>query len=214
MELRFEQVGRRFGRDWIFRGVNAHIVQNQQAIFVGPNGSGKSTLLQIASGFMSPSEGEVIFFGLNGRIANDHIPQYISYAAPYLDLYEDLTLAEAIDFHMKFRTLREAWSHTEVMEAMELSRHSDKVIRNFSSGMRQRLRLALAILTDSKVLCLDEPTSNLDRNAIAWYRQLLEQNSSNRIVLVSTNHNPDDYLRADITLHIHNHSPVQSKMSE
>ncbi len=214
MELRFEQVGRRFGRDWIFRGVNAHIVQNQQAIFVGPNGSGKSTLLQIASGFMSPSEGEVIFFGLNGRIANDHVSQYISYAAPYLDLYEDLTLAEAIDFHMKFRTLREAWSHTEVMEAMELSRHSDKAIRNFSSGMRQRLRLALAILTDSKVLCLDEPTSNLDRNAIAWYRQLLEQNSSNRIVLVSTNHNPDDYLRADITLHIHNHSPVQSKMSE
>lgn len=214
MELRFEQVGRRFGRDWIFRGVNAHIAHNQQAIFVGPNGSGKSTLLQIASGFMSPSEGEVIFFGLNGRIANNHMPKYISYAAPYLDLYEDLTLAEAIDFHMQFRTLRHAWSRTEVMEAMELSRHSDKAIRNFSSGMRQRLRLALAILTDSKVLCLDEPTSNLDRNAIAWYRQLLEQNSSNRIVLVSTNHNPDDYLRADITLQIHNHSPEQRKMSE
>lgn len=202
MELRFEQVGRRFGRDWIFRGVNARISDNQHAIFVGPNGSGKSTLLQIASGFLSPSEGEVIFFGLNGRISGNDVHQCISYAAPYLDLYEDLTLAEAIDFHLRFRKLRNDWSSDQVMQFMELARHRDKAIRNFSSGMRQRVRLALAILTDSAVLCLDEPTSNLDRNAVSWYRNLLEQHSTDRIVLVSTNHNTDDYLRADVTLQI------------
>jgi ABC-type multidrug transport system ATPase subunit len=200
MEVRFEHVGRRFGRDWIFRGVNASIAQNQHVIFVGPNGSGKSTLLQITSGFLSPSEGEVVFFGLNGRIGPNNLHQCISYAAPYLDLYEDLTLLEAIDFHMRFRQLRAEWNREEVMQLMELSRHRDKQIRNFSSGMRQRVRLALAILTDSEVLCLDEPTSNLDRNAISWFRDLLEQNSTNRIVLVSTNHNVDDYLRADLTL--------------
>jgi ABC-type multidrug transport system ATPase subunit len=130
------------------------------------------------------------------------VHQCISYAAPYLDLYEDLTLAEAIDFHMRFRKLRNDWSSDQVMQFMELARHRDKAIRNFSSGMRQRVRLALAILTDSAVLCLDEPTSNLDRNAVNWYRNLLEQHSSNRIVLVSTNHNTDDYLRADLTLQI------------
>lgn len=209
MELRFEQVGRRFGRDWIFRGINVVISNQQHALFVGPNGSGKSTLLQIASGFLSPSEGEVVYFGLNGRIGTDQVYHAISYAAPYLDLYDDLKLIEAVEFHMLFRKLRANWSPDEVIQLIDLERHREKSIRNFSSGMRQRVRLALAILTKSEVLCLDEPTTNLDRNAVTWYRNLLEQHSHDRIVLVSTNNNPDDYLRADLTLQINNFQAVR-----
>lgn len=200
MELLLDTCGRRYGRDWIFRNLSTRIHSGSQGIFVGSNGSGKSTLLQVCSGFLSPSEGEISFQHQGKVIEIDRVYQHLSLAAPYLDVFEDLSLEESINFHRRFNALRRNMKTEELIDRCELGAHAKKQVKHFSSGMRQRLRLGLAILSDSHLLCLDEPTSNLDQSAIAWYRNLLREESAERTVLVSTNHNQDDYLQADFTI--------------
>lgn len=197
MDIQLQDIGRRFGRDWIFRHISQDIPAHSHALIVGRNGSGKSTLLQIISGFLSPSEG-TLNFGSEEQID----PNMVSLAAPYLDVYDDLTLSELISFHLRFRQLREGVDEKRFIDILQLTPHAGKRIANFSSGMRQRVRLGLAILTESQLLLLDEPTSNLDREAIQWYRKLLEEHSKERTVIVSSNHQSDDYLKADLTIDV------------
>lgn len=200
MRIVLEHTGRRFNRDWIFRHLGLEIPAESQVLIVGRNGSGKSTLLQVISGFLSPSEGEVRYFSHNGEESPDASALMTSLAAPYLEVFEDLTLEESVKFQLRFRRFRGEMSAEEVIQATELATHRHKRVRHFSSGMRQRLRLALAILADSKLLCLDEPTSNLDKEAIQWYRKLLAQHCADRTVIVSSNHQSDDYLADDIRI--------------
>lgn len=202
MHIQAENIGRRFGRDWIFRGVNIELPEHSHSLFVGPNGSGKSTLLAIVSGFMEPSEGSIIASENGKTLEHIELAQRVSIATPYMDLYEDLTLEETIAFQATFRPFLKPWSTREIMDIAELSQHANKRLSHFSSGMRQRVRLVLALLTSSQVVFLDEPTSNLDQNAIAWYHQLLALYGDKRTVVVSTNSNADDYIRADQVISI------------
>lgn len=203
MQVTLDNVGKRYGREWIFRGVEATLPANSHTLIVGPNGSGKSTLLQVVSGFITPSEGTLIAEHPAGRpISEENYYQHLSLAAPYLDVFEDLTLEESVRFQKRFRPFKADLSTDAVIHLLQLDAHRSKAVKYFSSGMRQRLRLGLAILAESPLLLLDEPTSNLDRAAIAWYRDLLEAYGTNRTVVVSSNHNADDYLRADQTLDI------------
>lgn len=202
MEIEIASGGRRFGRDWIFRNIQVSIPSGSHCTIVGPNGSGKSTLLQCISGFLELSEGS-LHYRLNGASISDRLLyKHCSLASPYLDIFEDLSLKESIDFQRRFRPFRSQLTTEAIIEVCELKAHADKAVRNFSSGMRQRVKLALAILTDSELLMLDEPTSNLDRASVAWYRALLTQNSDGRTVIVSTNHNTDEYLRSDLEIDI------------
>lgn len=200
MELVLKDIGRRFGREWIFRHLDATIPAGSHLLIVGHNGSGKSTLLQIIAGFLTPSEGEV-----HRRDQDEHTNEAFPVAAPYMEVFEELTLKEAIEFHKRFRKFKNNLSCDEVMKILELTPHAGKQVRNFSSGMRQRLRLGLAILTEAPVICLDEPTSNLDRGAVKWYRQLLQEYAGERTVIVSSNHQEDDYLKADMTIDVATH---------
>ena len=202
MDITLKDIGRRFGRDWIFRGVNLHIPAGSHTIITGPNGSGKSTLLMVLTGFMEASEGSVLRSenGVPFDVADAALKTSI--ATPYLELYEDLTLIEMIEFQAKFRSFVTNLSNSEVIRLMDLEPHANKRISHFSSGMRQRVRLALTILTDSSIIALDEPVSNLDRRAIEWYRNLLGEFALNRTVVVSTNHNEDEYLRSDIAFDV------------
>lgn len=203
MQVTLDNVGKRYGREWIFRGVEATLPANSHTLIVGPNGSGKSTLLQVVSGFITPSEGTLIAEHPAGRpISEENYYQHLSLAAPYLDVFEDLTLEESVRFQKRFRPFKADLNTDAVIHLLQLDAHRSKAVKYFSSGMRQRLRLGLAILAESPLLLLDEPTSNLDRAAIAWYRDLLEAYGTNRTVVVSSNHNADDYLRADQTLDI------------
>ena len=202
MELRISNAGRRFNRDWIFRNLTCEIPTGAHVLITGPNGSGKSTLLQALSGFLSLSEGDVSYHEGGASIPIDNIWRKVALCTPYLDLFEDLTLNEAVQFQEGFRPFLAGWTSDAVIERTGLTAHRAKQLKHFSSGMRQRVKLALALLSDASLVLLDEPTSNLDREAIAWYRSLLTEHTANRTVVVSSNHNADDYLRADVAIDI------------
>ncbi len=186
MTITLEDIGRRFNQEWIFKGVNYQFNPGGKYAILGPNGSGKSTFLSVLLGSLSPSEGR-ISYNSQKEIAVDHIYKYISFAAPYLDLIEEFTLQETIDFHFKFKQLQKGFDERMVLELLGLKKSQDKALKYFSSGMKQRTKLVLACCTDTPILLLDEPTSNLDKQGVTWYHELMERFTSDRLVIVGSN---------------------------
>jgi ABC-type multidrug transport system ATPase subunit len=189
-EIQAHQLGKKFRNEWIFRNVNADFVSGQVYAFTGSNGSGKSTLLQVLSGFVPTNEGQIIYTIDNQPFDSDNIHQQIAIAAPYLELIEEFTLAESIDFHQKFKPLK--GSIEEFIDFVELPKARNKAIKFFSSGMKQRLKLGLAFWSNSPILLLDEPTSNLDAQAIRWYLDNVQNHSIDRLTIIASNQ-PNEY---------------------
>lgn len=172
-------------------------------MILGGNGSGKSTLLQVISGFVSPNEGSIEFYlDSSKKIEADKLKNYISLASPYLQLIEDFTLREMVEHTQIFKPFISSLSVKEIIQLTELEHAENKLIKQFSSGMKQRLKLGLAILADAPVLLLDEPVSNLDRAAIAWYKKLIDTYTKERTVIVCSNAITEEYSFCDTQLDV------------
>ena len=175
VQIKLDDVGKRFRYEWIFRNLSTTFEGGKTYALLGSNGSGKSTLMKILSGHLSPSAGKITFTIDEEKQDEDNIYKHISYAAPYVELIEELTLTEMIQFHIKFKPLSKSLTVNGLIEILNFDKSRHKEIRLFSSGMKQRLKLALAICSDSPILLLDEPTTNLDAQGVAWYRQLMSR---------------------------------------
>ena len=186
-EIKLANTGRRFNRDWIFRNVNYTFTSGNSYAILGANGSGKSTILQVINGSLAASEGAVSY-QLNDRaVPNEEVYRYLSLAAPYLEVIEEFSLSEMIDFHFKFKAYLPAIDKNAVIDLLGLNTGIDKQIKYFSSGMKQRLKLALAFCSNTPILMLDEPTSNLDTQGIDWYLNLVEQFAADRLTIICSN---------------------------
>lgn len=191
MHIKVQQVGKRYLRSWIFRGIDLEFQGDCIYGLTGHNGSGKSTLLQILAGFLSPSEGQIIFEQAGTSIKRDDIHHYLSFSSPYTALIEELTLEEHLKFHQKLRPFIDGMEVDALMDLMELSDEWDKEVRYFSSGMKQRLKLGLSILSDSSFILLDEPGSNLDSQSIQWYLNLIQTYRRGRLMIIASNTEED-----------------------
>lgn len=109
-----------------------------------------------------------------------------------MSLYDDFTLRENIAFFQKFKSLRGNISLNDFAQKIQLEKHIDKQLKHYSSGMKQRVKLGLAILADTPLLLLDEPTSHLDANATNWYQTLLQENIAGRSLFVASNSHDDE----------------------
>jgi ABC-type multidrug transport system ATPase subunit len=187
MKIITSNLGKRFNREWIVRNFTFELEHRKTYAIVGPNGSGKSTLLQILWGQMPASEGTIQYSDDKGLIPLAEVYQSISIATPYMDLIDEFTLQEMAAFHFSFKLIRDKKTIEEVIEKMGLAHAKQKLISNFSSGMRQRLKLGLAFYTQSEALFLDEPTTNLDNKAIDWYWQNLTPLLDNSLVIIASN---------------------------
>jgi len=186
MNITLQNVGRRFNKEWIFRNLSTEFSSGNSYAVLGPNGSGKSTLLSVLTGSLSPSEGEISFSDTK-EIPVENIYKYISLAAPYLELVETFTLKEIIDFHFKFKNFAAGVDAKNLIGILGLEKAANKEIKYFSSGMKQRTKLALACCADTPILFLDEPTSNLDVQGISWYRELIENFGKERLTIIGSN---------------------------
>lgn len=201
MEILLENIGRRYNRNWIFRGISTIIPSGTHCAILGPNGSGKSTLLQVLSGSLRPSEGSLRHQLDQIDLPEDQVAQLLSIATPYLELLEELTLEEHIRFHFQFRKQLVTDSPKQLAERMQLGTAFRKQVKVFSSGMKQRLKLGLAFFSESSLLLLDEPLSNLDEEGAVWYKGLIEQYTSGRTVLIASNQ-PQEYASCSQYIHI------------
>lgn len=190
MKITLTDAGKRFNRDWIFRHLSYEFISGHAYAITGPNGSGKSTLLQVIAGAMAASEGKLKYEKANSSpsvIPAESCYQYLSYAAPYLELTEEMTATEFLAFHQVFKPFLSSLSVEKIIELVQLKEAAHKQIRYYSSGMKQRVKLAQAIFSDVPVLLLDEPCTNFDEEGIALYHRLIEEYGAGRLIIVSSN---------------------------
>lgn len=185
--------GKKFGREWIFRKVDLEIKPSEKIVILGLNGSGKSTLLQAITGYLTLNEGTVTFTNNQQKIEDEQQYKLISLASPYLELVEDFTLQEQIEHAHIYKPFLNTLSIAQVVELSGLGAHKDKFIKLFSSGMRQRLKLTLAILADTPILFLDEPTTNLDATVIDWYKHMITTYAMHKTIVVCSNSIKEEY---------------------
>jgi ABC-type multidrug transport system ATPase subunit len=192
MRIRLSDAGKRFNQDWIFRHIDIDIAPGTATAITGPNGSGKSTLLQVLGNLMGLTTGKIIYEKDGSVIDKDDVYRQIAFCAPYFELIEEMTLVEFLSFHQKFKPFYKGASVQDVIAVIGLEAAGSKQIRYFSSGMKQRVRLAQCILSDADLLLLDEPCSNLDAAGIELYQKMINDHGNGRTILVSSN-DPQEY---------------------
>jgi ABC-type multidrug transport system ATPase subunit len=187
VQINVDNIGKKFIQEWIIRSASFVLEQGNMYTFVGPNGSGKSTLLQLLTGMVPVTEGTIRYTESGKEIEVENWYKHLVIAAPYLELIEEFTLRELIDFHRKFKPLKNNISTPDFEDFIQLSHASGKVIRHFSSGMKQRVKLGLAFMSDVPVIFLDEPTTNLDVYGINWYLDNVIKSTEKQLVLLGSN---------------------------
>ncbi len=188
MQILLEKVSKRYRFDWIFKNLTYRFQPGERYAILGPNGSGKSTLLKVLSGHTTPGKGTMIWEQTDGSaIEAGQLYRHVSYMAPYIELIEEMTLREAIRFHGTLKPMLPDCTEERILALLALPKAGDKQIRFFSSGMKQRLKLVLAVCCDTPVLLLDEPATNLDVQGIDWYRQLIADYGADRTVVIASN---------------------------
>ncbi|MDP1844486.1 MAG: ATP-binding cassette domain-containing protein [Sediminibacterium sp.] len=184
-----KQAGKRFNREWIFRKLDYQFKTGGSYAITGSNGTGKSTLLQCIAGSTSLNEGslEITTTNSSSLISLDEIYKQIAICAPYLELVEEMTAVEMLQFHQQFKPIMPQHSIEEIISIVGLAKASHKQIRQFSSGMKQRIKLAQAIFSNTPILLLDEPCTNLDKEGYALYHQLVQNYCKNKLVIICSN---------------------------
>ena len=198
MHVFLKQIGKRFKKDhWIIRHVDAKFSSGNNYGIQGPNGSGKSTLIKIISGYLSPSEGKVEYFLEEERIERSEIYRHVNIATPYDGLIDELSLNEMLDFHFKFKPIRADWTISRIIETLDFERHRHKHISDFSSGMQQRLKLALCLASQGYLYLFDEPTTHLDERGKAWYKRIIAELMQTNVIVVIASNEKDDFVQCD-----------------
>ncbi|WP_291783735.1 ATP-binding cassette domain-containing protein [Cecembia sp.] len=208
MEIRLESAGKRFQYDWIFKSLTTVIPEGEAIAITGSNGSGKSTLLKCIAGLNPLTEGNVYFHWKNQEVNDADIFNHLVISAPYLELPEEFQLLELLQFHFKFKRPFNEMSFDEMMDKMYLKDHKFKPINQFSSGMKQRLKLGLCLFSDVPLVLLDEPTSNLDEKGVLWYLELIGSYGKGKTLLICSN-DPREYGFCHQKIHVEDYKLSQ-----
>jgi ABC-type multidrug transport system ATPase subunit len=190
--IRLEDAGKKYSGQWIFRHLDLQLPAGDTLAILGPNGSGKSTLLQVLAGASLLNEGKIHYEG-DSSVSFDNVYRHVSLASPFLELVEEFTLQESLELHFGFKRSMEGNSLENIAAISGLKHVLHKPVRFFSSGMKQRLKLTLAFLSETPLLFLDEPCTNLDEEGVAWYAGLLERYGKNRTIIVCSNNHKEEF---------------------
>jgi ABC-type multidrug transport system ATPase subunit len=193
MEISATNIAKQYGNQWVFRHFSFQIDAGEKVAVLGRNGSGKSTLMQILCGFVSVNEGDLFWKNKNKPIARQEIFKHLHLASPAMQLNLLFTLKETLLFQAKFKPWQKGLQEKDLALLLGLEKHLDKTLTHFSSGMLQRVKLGLAIFSDTPLLLLDEPCANLDAESVDWYQNMIQHFKGDRTILVASNENTEEY---------------------
>ena len=200
------QIGKRYKKHWVFQQFSYQFVPGSRTALLGANGSGKSTLLRTLIGFASATSGQVAWEH-KGDIEMDQWHNYYAFAGPYLELFEEYSLREMVDFHFKLKSIREGIDLNDILERANLQKHMGKALGSFSSGMLQRVKLILALCSNVNVFLLDEPCSNLDNSGVEFYNYLVNQIPEHSTLIVASN-DTKEYAMCSKQIHMEDYKPT------
>ncbi|MCL5034649.1 MAG: ABC transporter ATP-binding protein [Bacteroidetes bacterium] len=189
MILTARQLKKVFNRRIVFQNISFEVKSGEVLSITGPNGSGKSTASKMICGILTPTSGEIILSNGTGRIERDEVHRHIGFVSPYLELYGEFTAYENLQIELRARNLSKI-NEQKVLETLKLVglfNRKDDALKGFSSGMKQRLKYAAALIHDPGVLVLDEPTANLDQAGVDMVLSVIESYRKDKIVILATN---------------------------
>lgn len=212
VKLQLKDVGKRYLRNWIVRNLSTELSSDHAYLLSGHNGSGKSTVLQMLSGFITPTEGEIKLEVDEKVIEPEHWYRHLSLCGPYLEIHDSFTLTETLHFHQKLKPLQKEYSADAFAQEVELDHQKNKAIKHYSSGMQQRVKLGLTLLSGCPIILLDEPLSNLDEHGISWYkRKMSELNTPEKLIMVCSNRIAEESFFCDEEINVEDHKPAPRK---
>jgi len=198
MKIKLLNIYKKYNNNFIFKDLNLVFYPENIYSINGNNSSGKSTFLKLISGYISPNKGKIIY---------NNSKNSITFAAPYSNLIEEMNLNELLKFKRVFSRFINNFDEKKFKEIIEIDKF--KKIKFFSSGIKQKIKLALAILFDSKVILLDEPCSNLDMDNIKWFQNLINNYKKDRLIIVASNFINEETKFTNIKLKIQNYNIVE-----
>lgn len=189
ISLSVKDLKKNFDRKQIFDNITFELGNSTSLAIAGRNGSGKSTLIKILANLLSPTSGTIELNIDNNLLNRKDYYKHIGFVSPYLNLYDEFTGKENLEIVSKIRGLNN-FSIDEVLNQTGLYERRNDLLKIYSSGMKQRLKMAFAFLHNPNVLLLDEPTSNLDKDGIDIVTHIINEYKKDRIVIIATN---DEY---------------------
>ncbi len=187
MKICLNQIAKRYQQNWIFKDLSLDIPSGTSLAILGNNGSGKSSLLRIIAAMQTATKGSITYTLNQQNIDSNSLYKQLSYAAVGMQLIEEFTLSELLSFHFSFKKSIHQLTVAEIISILDMKNVQSKLVGDFSSGMKQRVKLAQAIFTDTPLLLLDEPCSNLDKHGIAQYQEWMATYQNNRTIIVASN---------------------------
>ena len=187
MKICLNQIAKRYQQNWIFKDLSLDIPSGTSLAILGNNGSGKSSLLRIIAAMQTATKGSITYTHNQQNIDSNSLYKQLSYAAVGMQLIEEFTLSELLSFHFSLKKSIHQLTVAEIISILDMKNVQSKLVGDFSSGMKQRVKLAQAIFTDAPLLLLDEPCSNLDKHGIAQYQEWMATYQNNRTIIVASN---------------------------
>jgi ABC-type multidrug transport system ATPase subunit len=184
----------------VFDPVTALVPAGSECLIRGTNGSGKSTLGRILAGELTPAEGQVTWQLETQAMEAEDLCLRSQRVSPVTALHPQLTIAELIVFQCKFQPWSSPSAASDLLNKAGLAKHMGKAYRELSSGMQQRVKLALALAAQSGLIVLDEPCANLDTAGIAWYRESLQTVRGKTTLIVCSNDREEDFVDPNVTI--------------
>jgi len=188
MRIEAKNIYKHFNSRVVLKNVHFEVHSGESLVITGPNGSGKTTLIRIICGLISPNKGELHFYNEKEEIPAEDRYQYIGLVGPYLQLYNQLTAWENIEFFSKIRGIkRETAYYLNLMERLGLRGREEDVLKTYSSGMQQRMKYVIALLHEPEILILDEPTANLDEKGSRIVYEIMQEQMASKLLILATN---------------------------
>ena len=188
LSLELDNVSKWFGERKVFENINLRLENPTGLAIIGPNGSGKTTLLKIICGLQRPTQGKVSLKLKGQEIKKEARRSFFSLVAPDIELYEELTALENLEFISRLRDSKHSRIElNQKLEQVGLKGRENEPVGSFSSGMKQRLKYAVALSSYPKILVLDEPSSNLDEEGVLLMKKIIEEQKKTGMVILATN---------------------------
>ena len=195
MKIILNNISKRYNKKYVLKNFSYEF-KNKYYSITGSNGSGKTTLLKIILGYTAPNKGSITYYRNNSKIEDDN-SGFFSFASPYQEIIEEFTLNEIIHFHFKFLSPINKMKENEIINLLEMEEYDNIKISNFSTGMKQKVKLGLALFSECEFTLLDEPCSNLDDKGISWYHKNIEKILKFKKIIVASN-NKNEVINKDI----------------
>src|SRR5208283_2084846 len=193
ISLSVESLSKVFNRRVIFENIAFSLMEGESMAITGKNGSGKSTLAKILCGLLSPSKGRIVC-SIDGKTIDlAKMYQHIGFVSPYITMYEEFSGLENLTAFSRIRNLRNGSEEDseKLLKTFGIYERRNDEVRTYSSGMKQRLKYAAALLHRPEILVLDEPTANLDEEGISVVRNTMRAQSESGILIIATNDKED-----------------------